>query len=54
VDTIEGRVLRNLSSLAFGGPDRRTAYLGCLLGDRPATFRAPVAGAILPHWGWGA
>jgi sugar lactone lactonase YvrE len=54
LDTIKSRVLRNLSSLAFGGPDRRTAYLGCLLGDRLATFRAPVAGQVLAHWEWGA
>jgi hypothetical protein len=43
-------VLQNISSLAFGGADRRTAYLGCLLGDRLACFRAPVAGHPPPHW----
>jgi hypothetical protein len=53
LDTMKSRVLRNLSSLAFGGPDGRTAYLGCLLGDRLATFRAPVAGQALAHWEWG-
>ncbi|MCF3936732.1 SMP-30/gluconolactonase/LRE family protein [Acuticoccus sp. M5D2P5] len=42
--------LKNISSLAFGGPDRRTAYLGCLLGDRIASFEAPVVGAEPAHW----
>lgn len=42
--------LKNISSLAFGGPDLTTAYLGCLLGDAVASFTAPVAGAEPPHW----
>ena len=50
LDTCGGRVLKNISSLAFGGADLRTAYLGCLLGDRLASFRAPVAGHPPPHW----
>lgn len=45
----EGR-LRSISSLAFGGPDRRTVHLGCLLGNRIATFRSPVAGLRPVHW----
>ncbi len=48
--TIPSRALKSLSSLAFGGPDLRTAYLGCLLGDRLAWFRSPVPGAELSHW----
>jgi sugar lactone lactonase YvrE len=50
LDTVRSRRLRNISSLAFGGPDLRTAYLGCLLGDAVATFAAPVAGHPPPHW----
>jgi len=50
LDTCGGRVLKNISSLAFGGADLRTAYLGCLLGDRLASFRAPVAGHPPVHW----
>jgi sugar lactone lactonase YvrE len=50
LDTCGGRVLKNISSLAFGGEDLRTAYLGCLLGDRLASFRAPAAGHPPPHW----
>ncbi|MGG5809481.1 SMP-30/gluconolactonase/LRE family protein [Falsiroseomonas sp. CW058] len=47
-----GRVLRNASSIAFGGADRRTAHLGSLGGTRLATFRAPVAGVAPVHWDW--
>ena len=50
LDKIESRRLANISSLAFGGPDLKTAYLGCLLGDRIAAFRSPVAGLPPAHW----
>ncbi len=50
LDTVKSRRLRNISSLAFGGPDLRTAYLGCLLGDSIASFRSPTAGHPPPHW----
>jgi sugar lactone lactonase YvrE len=50
LDQIRSRVLRNISSIAFAGPDRRTAVFGCLLGDRLATLRLPVAGAAPVHW----
>lgn len=49
LDTCKGKVLRNISSLAFGGPDMRTAYLGSLHGAQIASFRAPVAGVPLLH-----
>ncbi len=52
LDTARSRQLRNISSLAFGGPDLRTAYLGCLLGDSIATFRTGIAGAPPVHWEW--
>ncbi len=42
--------LRNISNLAFGGPNLTTAYLGCLLGDAIACFDSPVSGRALPHW----
>ncbi|MCG8693288.1 MAG: SMP-30/gluconolactonase/LRE family protein [Minwuiales bacterium] len=51
LDNIASVKLRNISSLAFGGPDRRTCYLGCLLGDRIARFDSPVRGAEPAHWG---
>lgn len=44
------RILGNASSLAFGGPDLRTLYIGTLLGSRIAMVKAPVAGAPPPHW----
>ncbi len=46
------RVLPNVTSLAFGGADLRTAYLGSVSGTRIAAFRAPVAGAPPVHWTW--
>lgn len=46
------RVLPNITSLAFGGPDLRTAYLGSVSGSRIAVFRSPVAGAPPVHWNW--
>jgi sugar lactone lactonase YvrE len=52
LDSVPSRVLKNISSLAFGGPDLRTAYLGCLLGDSIAYFRSPVAGHPPAHWHW--
>jgi hypothetical protein len=50
IDGGRHRVLGNLSSVAFGGPDLKTVFLGSLFADRIATFRAPIAGAAPPHW----
>ena len=52
LDRAAGRVLKNISSLAFGGPDLRTAYLGCLLGESIMRFRSPVAGHPPVHWNY--
>lgn len=52
MDKIVSRALRNISSMAFGGPDLRTGYLGCLLGDQIATLFLPVAGAKPVHWNY--
>lgn len=54
LDKAAGRVLRNISSLAFGGPGLCTAFLGCLLGDSIASFRTTVAGHPPVHWHWAA
>lgn len=43
-------VLKNVASLAFGGPDRRTLYLGNLLDEHIYAFPSPVAGAEPAHW----
>jgi sugar lactone lactonase YvrE len=50
LDHAAGRRLKNISSLAFGGADLRTAYLGCLLGDAITSFRVPIAGHPPVHW----
>jgi sugar lactone lactonase YvrE len=50
LDKIASRRLMNISSLAFGGPHLKRAYLGCLLGDSIATFDSPVAGHPPTHW----
>lgn len=47
-----GQRLQNITSLAFGGADLRTVYMGCLAGDSLATFRSPVAGVQPVHWNW--
>jgi sugar lactone lactonase YvrE len=52
LDGIRSKVLRNISSIAFGGADRRTGYLGCLLGDRIASLSMPVAGLAPLHWNY--
>jgi sugar lactone lactonase YvrE len=52
LDGAPSRSLRNISSIAFAGADRRTAVLGCLLGDRLAWLRLPVAGVAPTHWGY--
>ena len=52
LDIGKSQRLKNLSSLAFGGFDLRTAYLGCLLGDSIGTLRLPIAGHPLAHWNY--
>lgn len=44
------RSLGNVSSVAFGGPDLKTVYLGNLGRERLVTFTSPIAGAVPPHW----
>lgn len=44
------RRLGNASSLAFGGPDLRTLYIGTLFGERVACLPAPVKGAVPVQW----
>jgi hypothetical protein len=45
-----GSRLSNLSSLAFGGPDLKTIYLGGLGVDAIHVLRSPVAGLPMEHW----
>lgn len=52
IDHSAGRFLKNISSLAFGGSDMRTVYLGCLRGDSIAYFRSPISGFPPNHWSY--
>ena len=52
LDQAHGSRLQNISSLAFGGPDLRTIYLGCLLGDHISSVKSPVAGYPPVHWNY--
>jgi sugar lactone lactonase YvrE len=45
-----GSRLSNLSSIAFGGPDLKSIYLGGLGHDSLRVLRSPVAGAPMGHW----
>ena len=54
VENIKSRRLRNISSIAFGGKDLKTVYMGCLLGDAVATFTSPIAGQTPAHWSYRA
>lgn len=47
---IPDTLLQQLTSIAFGGTDRRTVYLGTLHGSCVYRFRTTVPGAIPPHW----
>jgi gluconolactonase len=46
----DGRALEKPSSLAFGGPDMQTVYVGSLTSPRLASFRSPVPGLPMRHW----
>jgi sugar lactone lactonase YvrE len=50
LDGVKSSLLRNISSIAFGGPQLRKAYLGCLLGSSIAVIDMPVAGHPPIHW----
>lgn len=45
-----GEILKEPSSLAFGGPDLRTLFVGTLGLDHIVSFQAPVAGHPMSHW----
>jgi sugar lactone lactonase YvrE len=47
-----GATLPNVTSIAFGGADLRTAYVGSVSGSAIAVFNTPVAGAAPVHWQW--
>jgi len=45
-----GSCVSNLSSVAFGGPDLKTLYLGGLGIGAVQVLRSPVAGMPMEHW----
>ncbi|MEZ2354400.1 SMP-30/gluconolactonase/LRE family protein [Caballeronia sp. RCC_10] len=47
----KGTIAPMMASVTFGGADLKTVYLGSLAGNTLASFRSPVAGLPLPHWG---
>lgn len=47
-----GKTLNHIASIAFGGEDMRTAYLGTLKMNCFPTFRSPVPGVRPVHWNW--
>ncbi len=50
VSQSRGSRLSNLSSIAFGGPDLKTIYLGGLGNDAVGVLPSPVAGMPMEHW----
>lgn len=52
ISSARGHRLPNITSIAFGGDDLRTAYMGCLAGETLTTFRSPVPGLRPVHWHW--
>jgi sugar lactone lactonase YvrE len=49
---IPGTRLQQLTSVAFGGADLRTVYLGTLHAPEVFRFPAPVRGVAPAHWAW--
>ncbi len=46
----QGDAVNFPASIAFGGPELRTAYIGTVRMPHLAVFDAPVAGLPLYHW----
>jgi gluconolactonase len=46
----KGKIAPGMASITFGGPDRKTVFLGSLMGSTIPYFRSPVAGLPLSHW----
>lgn len=46
----KGTIAPWMASVAFGGPELRTVYLGSLMGSTIPYFESPVAGLPMVHW----
>lgn len=50
LDNARGKHMKNISNLAFGGPDRQRIHVGNLLGDSLPYFDTEFTGSAMPHW----
>ena len=50
LDNAQSKKLKNISSLAFGGDNLDTGYLGCLLDQSIYKFKTPYSGFPSAHW----
>lgn len=50
LDRVKSQQLNNISSLAFGGKQLSTLYMGCLLGDSVAIIESDIKGLPPAHW----
>lgn len=50
LDNAQSKKLKNISSLAFGGDNLKTGYLGCLLDQSIYSFASPYQGHAPAHW----
>lgn len=50
LDKAAGRIMKNISNLAFGGADRKRIHVGNLLGSRLPWFDTDHTGVAMPHW----
>ena len=50
LDQVKSDKLKNISSLAFGGKNLQTAFLGCLLDERIYCFNTTYTGIEPNHW----
>ena len=52
LNAASGSAISHIASIAFGGPDLRTAYLGTLGMDKLPFFRSDTPGQVPAHWTW--
>lgn len=49
IEDPQGAVIRRPANICFGGPERRTAFIGSLAGTNVPCFEAPYPGVRLTH-----
>lgn len=50
LDKARGKHMKNISNIAFGGPQLDKIYVGNLLGHSLPWLDAPCSGVAMPHW----